>query len=165
MSLASVTPVLRIFDERLAKEFYVEFLGFNIMFEHRFEDDLPLYMAVSRDDCVLHLTEHHGDACPGSAIRVEVMDIEALHAELTGKKYNFYRPEVQDMPWGGQDMQVLDPFGNKITFSSTPTTWRSSRRNSARRPATKPSPPRPPPRTNRGDVRVTVEDDDERSAA
>src|SRR6185295_19052023 len=31
----------------------------------RFEPDLPLYMQVSRDRCVLHLSEHHGDCSPG----------------------------------------------------------------------------------------------------
>ena len=59
-------PVLRIFDVVKAKEFYVGFLGFQIDWEHRFEPDLPVYMQVSRGDLVLHLSEHHGDGCPGS---------------------------------------------------------------------------------------------------
>jgi catechol 2,3-dioxygenase-like lactoylglutathione lyase family enzyme len=35
-------PILRIFDEAKAREFYCEFLGFAVDWEHRFEDGLPL---------------------------------------------------------------------------------------------------------------------------
>ena len=48
-----------------AREFYIEFLGFAVDWEHRFEGVAPVYMQVSRGNLVLHLSEHHGDACPG----------------------------------------------------------------------------------------------------
>ena len=51
-------PVLRIFDEAKAREFYLDFLEFALDWKHRFEPDLPSYMQVSREDCVLHLSEH-----------------------------------------------------------------------------------------------------------
>lgn len=41
-------PIFRIFDEAKAREFYIDYLGFTIDFEHRFEDDSPLYMGVAR---------------------------------------------------------------------------------------------------------------------
>ena len=63
MSLGRTTPILRIFDEAKAKEFYVGFLGFKVDWEHRFERDLPLYMQVSRDGCVPHLC--YKNARPG----------------------------------------------------------------------------------------------------
>ena len=37
-------PILRMFDEAKAREFYLEFLGFNVEFEHRFEPGTPLYL-------------------------------------------------------------------------------------------------------------------------
>ncbi len=61
----SAIPILRMFDERKAREFYLDFLGFSVEFEHRFEADLPLYLGISRNGLHLHLSEHHGDACPG----------------------------------------------------------------------------------------------------
>ena len=67
MTLSSPTPILRIFDEKKAKEFYVTFLGFSVDWEHRFSDDSPLYMQVARDGCVIHLSEHYGDSTPGGA--------------------------------------------------------------------------------------------------
>ena len=54
MKLGPIIPVLRMFDIRKAKEFYVDFLGFKVDWEHRFEPELPLYMQVSRGDCLLH---------------------------------------------------------------------------------------------------------------
>jgi len=117
-----VVPILRIFDEAKAREFYVGFLGFKVDWEHRFEPGLPLYLQVSRDGCILHLSEHHGDCCPGAAMRIEVGDIDAYHAELTAKEYGYARPGIDDTPWGSRDMSVKDPFGNRLTFTSAIST-------------------------------------------
>jgi catechol 2,3-dioxygenase-like lactoylglutathione lyase family enzyme len=38
-----------VFDETKAREFYVEFLGFKVDWEHRFEPGTPLYMQLSQD--------------------------------------------------------------------------------------------------------------------
>src|SRR4051794_28673313 len=53
-------PILRIFDEAKAREFYLDFLDFHLDWEHRFAPDLPLYCQVSRSGLMLHLSEHHG---------------------------------------------------------------------------------------------------------
>lgn len=117
-ALSAIIPVLRIFDEAKAREFYVDFLGFAWEWEHRFEPDLPLYAGIMRDEARIHLSEHHGDACPGATIRIEVEGIEALHAELAAKRYGYARPGIEDMPWGTREVAVTDPFGNRIVFFS-----------------------------------------------
>ena len=118
MTLSHTTPILRSFDETLAREFYLDFLGFKVVFEHRFHDGAPLYMGVVRDACSLHLSEHHGDATPGASMRIQVTDVDALCAELRAKEYAHARPQAQDMPWGTRDFTVTDPFGNRLTFTS-----------------------------------------------
>jgi uncharacterized glyoxalase superfamily protein PhnB len=118
MTFRETTPILRIFDEAKARDFYLAYLGFTVVFEHRFEPGLPLYMGVRRGDCTLHLSEHHGDASPGAAMRIAVTDIDALCAELSGKGYRYARPTVEAMPWGTRDMTLADPFGNRLTFTS-----------------------------------------------
>jgi hypothetical protein len=65
-TVEQVSPILRIFDESKAKEFYLDFLGFNLDWEHRFGENFPLYAQVSRAGLILHLSGHHGDASPGS---------------------------------------------------------------------------------------------------
>jgi uncharacterized glyoxalase superfamily protein PhnB len=121
MGLGKTTPILRIFDEAKAKEFYVEFLGFTVDWEHRFEPGLPLYMQVTRDDCVLHLSEHYGDCSPGAAVRIETTNLDHFHRDLADKKYKYARPRIEEMPWGTREVSVKDPFGNRLTFS-TPAT-------------------------------------------
>jgi catechol 2,3-dioxygenase-like lactoylglutathione lyase family enzyme len=121
MHLASAIPIIRIFSEDKAREFYVGFLGFSIDWEHRFEHNFPLYFQVRRSDLVLHLSEHHGDATPGSTIFVPVRDIEALQAELQSKNYKYGKPGVEALPWG-KVLETVDPFGNRIRFCESPQT-------------------------------------------
>ena len=118
MSLGPSTPILRSFDEAKARAFYVDYLGFEVLFEHRFEHGLPLYLGIVRDGCELHLSEHHGDACPGASLRIATDDIDALHAELRAHQAGHKRPEVVEHPWATRDRTVTDPFGNRLTFTS-----------------------------------------------
>jgi len=120
MRLSETTPILRIFDVAKAREFYVDFLGFAVDWEHRFDDEAPLYMRVSRDDCVLHLSEHHGDSTPGSAAMVETTGIDDLEKELIERDYAYNRPHVEEASWGGRVLSVVDPFGNRLTFAESP---------------------------------------------
>ena len=80
--LGPVIPVLRIFDEQKAREFYMDFLGFKLEFEHRHEPGLPLYLGVSHGDCTLHLSEHFGDGSPGAQVRISADDVDAYSAGL-----------------------------------------------------------------------------------
>jgi uncharacterized glyoxalase superfamily protein PhnB len=119
MRFAAPVPILRMFDLDRAKEFYVGFLGFQVDWEHRFEPAMPVYMQVSRGDCRIHLSEHHGDGTPGTAIRVEMPDdgeLESYQQALRASGYKYYRPGLQDQEWGCREMSVQDPFGNRITF-------------------------------------------------
>ena len=117
MKFYSPIPILRSFDEVKAKEFYVDFLGFNIDSEHRFEDNTPLYMQISKEDCIIHLSEHHGDSSPGASLRITTKNLDDYHKELIDKRYKNARPGIQDMPWGTRDMAISDPFGNKLIFN------------------------------------------------
>ena len=116
VALSTAVPVLRIFDVAKAREFYVDFLGFAWDWEHRFEPGLPLYAQVSRGALVLQLSEHHGDACPGAALRVRVHGLDGLQAELAAKRYAYARPGIEVVPWGERVLTVTDPFGNRLAF-------------------------------------------------
>lgn len=115
MHLSAGIPILRIFSKEKAKEFYLDFMGFSLEWEHRFEDNFPLYTQIKRSDLILHLSEHHGDATPGSAIFVPVQEIGVFQAELQAKSYRYAKPGIEAMPWG-QVMEIIDPFGNRLRF-------------------------------------------------
>ena len=112
-------PILRIFDVDKAKEFYAGFLGFSVDWEHRFEENMPVYMQVSRGTLILHLSEHYGDGVPGAVIFVRMRGVEEFHREVSAKKYKYLRPGVEDqrpdLPF--KCMNVIDPFGNRIRFA------------------------------------------------
>ena len=109
-------PVFRIFSVEKAREFYLDFLGFRLDWEHRFEPDMPVYMQVSRGPVVVHLSEHHGDATPGSTAYVRMRGVRDYHAEISGRGYRYLRPGVESREWAEAEMTVTDPFGNRIRF-------------------------------------------------
>ena len=115
--MQSVTPILRIFDEVKAREFYLEFLSFTVQFEHRFGDSFPIYLCIARDDVVLHLSEHHGDATPGGHVRIGMTGLADYCQGLREKDYRYAKPGApvrQD--WGSLELTLGDPFGNHLTF-------------------------------------------------
>ncbi len=111
-----VTPIFRIFDEQKAKEYYMEFLGFQLDWEHHFEENFPLYMQISKDQLILHLSEHYGDCSPGSAIRISIPNLDAFHETLLAKQYKYSRPGIEHTPWDTREMNLTDPFGNRLVF-------------------------------------------------
>lgn len=115
-ALSRVTPILRFFDEAHTRAFYVDYLGFTIDWEHRFDDNFPLYLRVSRDDCVLHLSQHYGDCSPGAAIRIDVADLDGYHAALSAMAFRYAKPTIEAMPWGSREMTVRDPASNRLVF-------------------------------------------------
>jgi catechol 2,3-dioxygenase-like lactoylglutathione lyase family enzyme len=110
-------PILRMFDVAKAREFYVDYLGFSVDFEHRFHDGAPLFMGISRDGLSLFLSEHHGDGSPGAHIVIEVDGVDALHEELAAKHYRYMNPGIEDKEWGTREVCVVDPSGNQLIFS------------------------------------------------
>lgn len=110
-----VVPILRTFPGTEAIHFYVDFLGFTVDWEHRFEEGMPIYRQVSRDDAVLHLSEHHGDGTPGSAVRIQVANVRALQRRLKESPVYPLRIGLAHEPWG-DEITVPDPFGNRLTF-------------------------------------------------
>jgi Glyoxalase superfamily protein len=102
-------PVLRIFDVAEAKEFYCGYPAFSV----------PLASIGSTGSTTTHRSicrSHYGDACPGATVFIKMSGIRSYHAELTAKKYKFYRPGVEETFYDALCMEVLDPFGNKLRF-------------------------------------------------
>jgi hypothetical protein len=110
-------PVLRVMSVELALPFYVDYLGFKLDWEHRFEPGLPLYVQVSRSQAVLHLSEHHGDGSPHGVVWFPVADVLSLHKELLARPYAPVRPGIDADAPGGPTLEVIDPYGNVLRFA------------------------------------------------
>lgn len=115
--LQKTIPILRMFDVAKAKEFYIEWLGFKIEFEHQFEENTPYYIGITKDDIQLHLSEHYGDATPGSKVFIVCNEIEKYFAELQSRPYKYYRPCLEKTFYAALEFSVQDPFGNKLSFN------------------------------------------------
>lgn len=101
-------PILRVADAETTAGWY-ERLGFKIAGRHRFADGLPLYMFLERGDIELHLSEHTGDARPGTLLYFWVDDVDLVASEFDG------RVEVQ--PWG-REVKLTDPDGNRLRVAT-----------------------------------------------
>ncbi|MDI2590124.1 glyoxalase superfamily protein [Pseudomonas sp. N3-W] len=113
MELAKAIPIFKISSEKLAREYYVDCLGFSIDWEHR-QNNYPAYLQVSSGELVLHLTEHEGDAEPGTTIMVSVNGIDDLYVELKSRlPTNKISRSISNK---NQVLQIDDPFGNHIRF-------------------------------------------------
>ncbi len=117
IQFTATIPIIRIFDVAKAKTFYIDWLGFSIDWEHRFEENFPLYMQVSKGALLLHLTEHHGDATPGANVFIRLKGIDALLSSLQQKEYRYSKPSIENAPWNARVMTVCDPFGNRLSFN------------------------------------------------
>ena len=88
----TVAPVMRITDIDRAVAWYAR-LGFRLVGEHRIEPDVPAYVFVARGDVWLHLSQHEGDARPGSLVYLFLDDdLDAIARE--------FGTHVHDNDWG-----------------------------------------------------------------
>lgn len=120
--IGSSIPVLRMLDEARARAFYVDFLGYEVEWEHRFGEESegsPLYMQVRLGDSVLHLNGHAEEGSPVAEVRVPVRDVEG-YCELLRSRTpaGGEMPEVVDPRYEGvlTDLNLVDPSGNFLVF-------------------------------------------------
>ncbi|MEU0517442.1 glyoxalase superfamily protein [Streptosporangium sp. NPDC006007] len=99
-----VIPILRVEDAALAVGWY-ERLGFTMQWEHRFEPRLPAFVEVTRGRVRIFLSEHKGDAGPGTLVYLRVRDVDAVSAE--------FGVRAEEMPWG-REIELRDPDGNRL---------------------------------------------------
>jgi len=117
MEAHSVIPILRIFNVAKAKEFYIDWLEFTLDWEHTFDENAPVYMQVSKNNIILHLSEHYGDGSPGAGIYIWCTGLEEYQQKLLAKGYKYFRPGLETTFYQSLCMNVIDPFSNKISFN------------------------------------------------
>ena len=100
-----VNPILRIEKWERSVEWYRQ-IGFEPAGEpHRFEAGLPAFGTVQNGDVGLFLSEHTGDARPGTLIYLWVDEVDPIAEH--------FRVVPDDMPWA-RDIEITDPDGNRL---------------------------------------------------
>jgi predicted enzyme related to lactoylglutathione lyase len=100
-------------DVDRAKAFYMEKAGFVADHDHRVSDEIRfVQLTPPGSACSIAIGNGVTDAKPGSVrgMQMVVPDIEAAHAELTGRGVEV--SDVQDFPWGSF-VFFGDPDGNR----------------------------------------------------
>ena len=72
-----------------------------------------------RSPGALHLSEHHGDCCPGSTVYLQVTGLADYHKEISAKGYGSMRPGLEKTFHNSTCMEVIDPFGNRLRFDES----------------------------------------------
>ena len=111
--MQQVVPTLRITDYAQSKPFYVDGLGFQIDWEHRFAPHLPVFMQVTRDGMTIYLSEHVGDCQVGGLVHFYVDNVDAWYREFQQKGISVQAPPSEDLP-GLRMMTVVAPDGNQL---------------------------------------------------
>jgi len=107
---------LRVKNAQASYSYYHRCLGFHKEWEHRFEPDLPLCIAIARGPLHFFLSEHTGDGSFGACVYCPVHDADRLHAEFE-RAGALHLTAVEEMPWG-RDFSVRDLDGNELRFGS-----------------------------------------------
>lgn len=104
-------PIVPADDLRVAKQFYVDRLGFKVRFEAT-EDGKTGLLGLERGTICLTvdcpMSGHSRDTCV--SLRVESTD--AYYDEWR-ERVEIRRPPKNE-PWGARTFDVIDPFGNTI---------------------------------------------------
>jgi catechol 2,3-dioxygenase-like lactoylglutathione lyase family enzyme len=100
-------------DVDRARDFYVEKAGFVLDHDHTVSEDVRFVQITPPGSaCSIAIGKGVTQAAPGSVegLQVTVVDIEAAHAELSGRGVEV--SPVNDFPWG-RFVFFADPDGNK----------------------------------------------------
>jgi catechol 2,3-dioxygenase-like lactoylglutathione lyase family enzyme len=101
-------PILYVEDAGRAVQWY-ERLGFVKTSEHRFEPGLPAFVSICRGPIQLFLSEHKGDARPGTLVYLFVDDVDMLADE--------FGATPEDQPWA-REIELRDPDGNRLRIGT-----------------------------------------------
>lgn len=115
-------PILPASDVRVARAFYAEALGFDVVFDTS-EGGRTGLLGLRRGGLELTLdcpmAGHGRRAC----VSLRVPDADALH-EAWKASATVPRPP-QDQPWGGRTFELTDPFGNTLFVIGPPRARRA----------------------------------------
>jgi catechol 2,3-dioxygenase-like lactoylglutathione lyase family enzyme len=109
----AVVPILNVRDVEASLRFYVEVLAFERPW---WWGDPPTFGGAFAGDHEVQFCQD-GQGAPGTWISVWVDDVDALHERLLGQRVDI-RQAPSTFPWGVRELNVADPDGHRIRFST-----------------------------------------------
>lgn len=104
-------PILPADDLSIARQFYVDALGFSVTFESTDEGDTGL-MGLQRGGLELTIDAPMDGHGREAAVSLHVADADALYAEWSQAVEALAPPKSES--WGARTFTVIDPAGNTL---------------------------------------------------
>lgn len=116
LKLGKAIPQLPSGDILKTKDFFVDRLGFEVLAEYAAQK----FLILKRGEAEIHFSQSPDEAHAftigrESSCYIRVQNIEILFQEFKDRGAPF-RYELTKQPWGMNEMQVDDPYGNAIRF-------------------------------------------------
>ena len=124
VKIVAVEPQIFVTDLTRSCEFFVEKLGFSLVFSY---GDPPYYAQVGRDAARLNLKWVEGPAI-GSIVRDHEERLSASMTVATGEEIKLlflefqsagvaFHQRLKKQPWGAKNFVIKDPDGNLLLFA------------------------------------------------
>ena len=108
-----IIPILNVRDVEASLKYYVEVLGF----DHPWHWGHPAtFGGVGADGSEIHFCLN-GQGNPGTWLAIWVDDVNALYERLRSRPVDIRQPPTT-FPWGVRELNIADPDGHRIRFST-----------------------------------------------
>jgi hypothetical protein len=108
-------PVVEVSNYEDATGFYVDMLGFEIMWVWRHAPESMAYLQIGKEDLVIRLKEVD-KVVPGE-VYFTVGSVDDINDLIISKGFQ-KSGRVVEKPWKMRELKVTDPFENRLIFGS-----------------------------------------------
>jgi catechol 2,3-dioxygenase-like lactoylglutathione lyase family enzyme len=114
MSIRRVVPDIKSQHPHQSREFYVDFLGFELAMDMGF---VMTFVSPSNPTAQISVVRDDGGSTLLPDISVEVADVNRLHERAVERGLKIVYP-LTDEPWGVRRFFVVDPNGTILNILS-----------------------------------------------
>lgn len=111
--LTRINPILNVPDVDASVAHYRDVLGFDCEFTW---EEPATFAGITRDGVEIMFCKD-AQGSPGTWMTVWVDDVDALFEEFRASGADIRQPPI-DLPWGVREMNVADPDGHRLRFST-----------------------------------------------
>ncbi|MFD2034660.1 glyoxalase superfamily protein [Belliella marina] len=116
LNSCKVIPVLKVSDFKLAKQFYIDHMGFEVEWEEHVVDKSYSYMVISFNHIIFHMTDCDKEKMSTGKIFIEYSEICEYIKFLSARKCTFEVIDLEMFPWKSIGIQIEDPFDHHLVF-------------------------------------------------
>lgn len=114
MTIKRVVTDIKSDDPKLSREFYADFLGFEIAMER---DEIITFASPSDQAVQISVVRADESGVPHPSVSIEVTDVDEIHAKAVTQGIEIVYPLTNE-PWAVRRFFVVDPNGVVINILS-----------------------------------------------